>query len=111
MTVSARDIMGAWVHSHEEDPNDGSLCEVYRPSDWSFGPSRGRRGYEFGEGNLGVTQQIAPADGAPLPTDATWQMEPEDTLVILEQGRVVRRMRVRSVEPDRLVLQDLLDCD
>ena len=63
-TFSAQDLMGKWVHSHEEDPEDASLREVYRPSDWNFGPSRGRRGFDLQEGNRASTLGIAPADGS-----------------------------------------------
>ena len=71
MSLSPKDIMGKWVHSHEEDPKDASLREVYRPSDWKFGPSRGRRGYDLQEGNLASVQGIGPADGL-IETEAKW---------------------------------------
>lgn len=106
-TVSAQDITGRWVHSHEEDPQDGSLREVYRPSDWSFGPSRGRRALDLQEGNRGSTRGIAPADGY-LEADVRWSLEPGNVLVIRERGGTVRRMHVEEIGPERLVLRELL---
>ena len=110
VSFSPQDIMGAWVHSHEEDPKDASLREVYRPSDWNFGPSRGRRGYDLQEGNLASVQGIAPADGR-IETEARWWLESGHVLVILEPGGVIRRLRVEKVGPDCLVLRELLDSD
>lgn len=106
-TISAQDIMGKWVHSHEEDPKDASLREVYRPSDWDFGPSRGRRGFDLQEGNRASILGIAPADGS-IETEASWSLEPGNVLVIREPGGAVRRMHVEEVGPDRLVLRELL---
>jgi hypothetical protein len=106
-TISAQDIMGKWVHSHEEDPKDASLREVYRPSDWNFGPSRGRRGFDLQEGNRASILGIAPADGS-IEAEASWSLEPGNVLVIREQGGAVRRMHVEEVGPGRLVLRELL---
>ena len=108
VSLSPQDIMGAWVHSHEEDPKDASLREVYRPSEWNFGPSRGRRGYDLQEGNLASVQGIGPADGL-IQTEARWWLESGNVLVILEPGGAIRRLRVEEVGPDRLVLRELLD--
>ncbi len=108
VSLSSQDIMGAWVHSHEEDPKDASLREVYRPSDWNFGPSRGRRGYDLQEGNLASVRGIGPADGM-IETEARWWLESGNVLVILESGGAIRRLRVEEVGPDRLVLRELLD--
>ena len=107
-SISPKDIMGAWVHSHEEDPTDGSLREVYRPSDWNFGPSRGRRGYDLQEGNLALVQGIGPADG-PTKTKARWRLEPGNVLIILNPSGAIRRLHIEDVAPDRLVLRELLD--
>ncbi len=108
--LSPQDIMGAWIHAHEEDPQDASLREVYRPSDWKFGPSRGRRGYDLQEGHRALVQGIGPADGK-VETLARWSLESGNVLVIVEPGGAVRRLHVEEVAPDRLVLRELLDSD
>ncbi len=53
-------ILGHWMHSHEEDAQD---VVVYRPADYKFPPSRGRRGFEFREGGKLVYFGIGRADG------------------------------------------------
>ena len=58
--------------------------------------------------HFGSVQEIAPADGAPVETQVTWSLESGNVLVIREQGSVIRRMRVEEVEPDRLILRDLI---
>jgi hypothetical protein len=105
--LSPDDLLGAWTHSHEEDPNDGSLREVYRPSDREFPLSRGRRAYDFREGNRASVRAIAPADGY-TSLDAAWSLEPGNVLVVREPDGAVRRMHVESVASDRLVLRELL---
>src|SRR5437667_6338660 len=40
-------ILGRWMHSHEEDMQG---VMAFRPKDFSFPPSRGRRGFDFREG-------------------------------------------------------------
>ncbi len=105
---SPRDLLGAWTHAHEEDPQDGSLRQVYRPSSWDFGPSRGRQGYDLKEENHASVKGIAPADGSTL-TEARWRLESGNLLVIEEPGGRVRRWRVEDAAPDRLVLREILD--
>ncbi len=106
---SPQDIMGAWTHAHEEkDPGDSSLREIYRPSDWKFGPSRGRQGYDLQEGHRVLIQDIGPADGK-VETLATWSLESGNVLVIVEAAGAVRRFRVEEAAADRLVLRKLLD--
>lgn len=109
-SLAPQDIMGAWVHSHEEDPQDGSLREVYRPSEWNFPPSRGRRGFDLQEGNRGSVLGIAPGDGM-VSSEVNWALEIGNVLVIREKGGSVRRLHVEEVGPDRLVVRELRDSD
>ena len=41
------ELLGHWVHSHEEDSGGE---RVYRPADYDFPPARGRRGFELRPG-------------------------------------------------------------
>ena len=106
-SFSARDLLGSWTHSHEEDPGDGSLREIYRPSHWEFPPSRGRRGYEFREGGLCKIVGIAPADRATR-SKGSWRLE-EGVLIVVDASGSTRRMRVEQAEPEQLVLREILD--
>jgi len=54
-------ILGHWIHSHEEDAQG---VMVYRPANYNFPPSRGRRGFDFREGGKLVFYGIGRADGS-----------------------------------------------
>ena len=64
--ASLKPLLRHWVHSHEED-HEG--VTVFRPADFPFPPSRGRRGFELrarGAAALspvGATDRIETAPG------------------------------------------------
>jgi hypothetical protein len=77
-------VFRSWTHSYEEDKED---VQVYRPSDYEFPPSRGRRGFEFREGGEFIYYGIAPADGH-LESVGRWHAEgPGRVRIELEDGR------------------------
>ena len=104
--LAPQDLIGEWVHSHEEDPLDTSGCEVYRPSNWDFGLSRGRRGFQLREENRATVLGIAPTDGVHTNL-AIWSLDAGSVLVIREENGTVRHLQIVTVEPDRLVLREL----
>jgi hypothetical protein len=57
---SSNAIVNHWIHSHEEDSTG---VQTYRPSTYSFPPSRGREGWELRKDGTAVHDAIAPADG------------------------------------------------
>jgi hypothetical protein len=64
------DIIGAWLHSFEEDTE---TTAVYRPYDYSFPPSRrARRGLEFLEDGTFVELRPGP-DDRPRPLNGHWR--------------------------------------
>lgn len=76
-------ILGRWRHSHEEDEDD---VETYRPSDHSFPPSRGRKGFEIHEDGRFVELAISPTDGT-LERRGRWSEGDDGRLdVRLENG-------------------------
>ena len=78
-------IFKHWVHSHEEDTKD---IRVYRPDDYEFPPSRGRRGFEFREGGEFIYYGIAPVDGS-LRSVGSWHVEgPGRVRIDLEGGGI-----------------------
>lgn len=105
-SISQQDLLGRWMHAHEEDPQETSGREVYRPHDWSFGPSRGRRGFDLLPDGRATVVGIAAADGTDT-REGRWSIEPPNVLVI-ESGGDVRRWRVEQASPDRLVVLELL---
>lgn len=97
MAVTADQLWGPWVRSHEED---GPEERVYRRPDFTFPPARGRESLELREdGTL--------AEGLPGPTDVpaeasgTWELDGEE--LVLRSGAGDRTLVVVSAEPDRLV--------
>lgn len=105
---SPADIMGAWRHSHEEDPPDDAFLNVFRPKSWSFRPSRGRFGFELRKENFASIDGIAPGDGTDR-SKARWRLEYGNVLVITDPGGMIRRLRIEKVEPDRLLLRVIHD--
>ena len=59
MTTTEDQVVGRWVHVHEEDTEDEM---VFRPADTELPPARGRMGFElredgtFAEAGLGATR-------------------------------------------------------
>lgn len=103
--VTSEQLVGTWLHAHEEDPRDGSGLEVYRPANWPFGPSRGRRGFELRAGGHVVLRDIAAADGTEVRT-GSWSIQ-ADNVLLLETNGSVRRMRIKEIAPDALVVCEI----
>lgn len=99
------ELVGAWMHSHEEDPSDGSGLEVYRPSDWPFGPSRGRRGFELRSDSTASLLQIAASDGT-VPRTGQWSLEP-DNILRIQAGEQIKRFRIETLTRNSLIVRDL----
>ena len=55
-----RDLVGEWIHSHEEDVGG---VRFYRPADHKLPPARGRDRFEIKKNGGFVARPIAPADG------------------------------------------------
>jgi len=89
-------ILGHWIHSHEEDAQG---VMVYRPANYNFPPSRGRRGFDFREGGELVYFGIGRADGSEQ-FSGSW--------VIEGSNRV--RIKVNSQRIQPFVLQ-VVSCD
>lgn len=102
-----KDVMGHWTHSHEEDPTDSPLVHVYRPRNWTYGPSRGRASFDLQAKTKGRFWDIAPADGRAECT-VSWRLESGAELVIRWPDGRLRRWRIEDAEPNRLVLRELL---
>ena len=101
MTVDRSALERAWVHSHEED-SAGQM--VYRTADHAFPPSRGRQGFELRPDGTCLETAIGPTD-RPEQASGTWELTDDDTLVLGRPGEPDRRLRVRSVDGDRLVVE------
>lgn len=59
MTGPPAEVLGLWVHSHEED--SGST-KVYRPASYNFPPSRGRTAVELRPDGTYIEYDSGPDD-------------------------------------------------
>ncbi|MCH8064080.1 MAG: hypothetical protein IH861_16440 [Chloroflexi bacterium] len=102
MNYTRKDILGRWLHSHEED----SATEmVFRPSTFPFPPSRGRVGFELRANGSYVDRGIGPGDGL-LEAEGEWSVENGILTLachIYPGGR--RDLRIISCDTDRLVIE------
>jgi hypothetical protein len=81
--MTTRDeLLGSWVHSHEESREE----LVLRPAETKMPPSRGRQTYEFrGDGTF--------EEGGPGPTDRTettsgrWSIDGDTLLLTYQDDR------------------------
>ncbi|HEY4117848.1 MAG TPA: hypothetical protein VGM56_08335 [Byssovorax sp.] len=101
MTTKPEDLIGEWVHSHEEDARGE---QVFRRPGFAFPPSRGRRRFTFlaggrlADGGPGADDRAVARDGG------AWRLD-GDQLVTQASGGAEQTARVVAVAPDKLVLQ------
>jgi hypothetical protein len=97
--VERKTLERRWVHSHEDDTEREI---VFRPADYRFPPSRGRRSFELGADGTLVEQGPGPAD-APFESRGTWTLEGNELILRGPAGAEV--LHVASVDDDRLVVR------
>ena len=99
--VDPSTLHGRWVHSHEED-SEGE--QVFRPEGYAFPPSRGRSvidlqsGGSYGETRPGPTDRPEEGEGG------SWRVD-GDVLELHGADGSVRRLKISSASPDRLVVK------
>lgn len=76
-------LFSAWKHSYEEDEEGLS---VFRTADYTFPPSRGRRGFTISSNGTFIDQPIAAADGNDY-VKGRWVHKNGDLEVMLDNGR------------------------
>ncbi len=95
----------AWVHSHEEDT---ATVTVYRPANFPFPPSRGRKGFHLQPGGILTARKPGPTDQTVTAT-GKWKLAGEH-LEIAARGEGTRILSIDSVQPDRLVVRKIPAC-
>ena len=92
-----------WIHSHEEDTASEI---VFRPANFKFPPSRGRKGFELKAKGVLVATGIGPTD-RPVETQGKWKLESAGRLVFYSTSgpEPTRVMDISSVDKDRLVIK------
>lgn len=103
MSDVPHELFQRWLHSHEEDtPTE----QIYRPSSFSFGPSRGRSGFELHADMSGAVIGIAAADGS-MEQPCTWHFESNDEkqIVLTPRSGHSISFRILSLASHRLVVR------
>ena len=98
MTIDRSPLERAWVHSHEEDTAGE---QVFRPADFPFPPSRGRRGFELRADGSYLETSPGPTD-RPEEASGTWELDGDTLVLSPSDARVSERLLVAAVEDDRL---------
>lgn len=103
--ILEKKIQQSWIHSHEEDTENEM---VFRPADFDFPLSRGRAGFELKPDHKLVELNIAPTD-AYEEEAGSWDLqlsgENDLTLELNTESSAPRKLQVKSVEEDRLVVE------
>ena len=102
MTTTAEQVVGRWVHVHEEDTEDEM---VFRPADSELPPARGRMGFELREDGTFAEVGLGARD-VPEAATGSWALEGE--VITLSEGAtqgVPREMEVVTADAARLVVR------
>lgn len=92
-----------WIHSHEEDTEREV---VFRPVNYRFPPSRGRKSIELKPDGSLLETRIGPTDRL-QEFQGAWKLEGDDTLVLYTKSPSESRrvMQILSVDKKRLVIR------
>ena len=101
--MKAQDLIGHWVHSHEED---SAKEMIFRPASFSFPRSRGRDSFELKTDVL-IERGPGPADAA-TETLGTWSVSADGELSFFHgaEKKAARVMKIISAKADRLVVRN-----
>ena len=94
-------IFKHWTHSYEEDTED---VRVYRPNDYEFPLSRGRRGFEIKESGKFIQYDIAPTDGSERRV-GHWKAEGTNRIKIYFRDRAIQSIILDIVSCDGNILR------
>jgi hypothetical protein len=96
-----------WLHSHEEDTPGRT---VYRPADYPFPPSRGRKGFELDRDGKLVEIGVGPTDRS-TQTQGRWRLIGDKTLEFTKTSMAAaaapsepRQFHIEECDGKRLVL-------
>lgn len=96
-------LLQSWMHSHEEDNEQG---EVYRLSSYDFPPSRGRDGYEFKADGLLISMGPGATD-RPESQKGKWEILSDGSLKLNSGGSESNIFKLVSLEKNKLVLSSI----
>lgn len=97
------ELFKTWIHSRE-DRDIRSNVSVYRPSDYPFPPSRGRRGFEIKKNGEFVLHEIDRTD-KPIRMVGKFTLEGPDTINVYLEDKKPFILRIVSIEDDGQILR------
>jgi hypothetical protein len=89
------ELIGAWVHSYEEDSPG---VRVYRPAGYPLPPARGRRGLEFAADGTFTDRPIGRGDAPGRHTGHWAPADPEGHRLALSLPGADRQLEVLYVD-------------
>jgi hypothetical protein len=99
--TSPSQIFRHWIHSREEDQVE---ILVYRPSDYSFPPARGREGMEFFENGEFILYQIGPTDRSSA-VPGRWNVKDTNVVEIQLQNQSASSYKLTILECNEQILK------
>lgn len=105
MSTDTSILAREWVHSHEEDAQQGGGALVFRPADFRFPPSRGRWRLDLRADHTASEVTPGAADQGAIRT-RSWSVNNQNQLVLspLAADRHSTVMDILEASPDRLVV-------
>ena len=103
--IDVSHLAQAWVHSHEEDT---ATATVYRPAQFPFPPSRGRKGFYLQPGGILTARKPGPTDQT-VTAAGTWKLAGEQ-LKLSPKGEGMQSLSIESLQPDKLVVKKTSSC-
>ena len=100
MTIDRSALERAWVHLHEEDTAGE---RVFRPADYAFPPSRGRRGFQLRADGTYAETAPGPTD-RPEEASGSWELDGDTLVLSRSDAPGPERLRVAAVDDERLVV-------
>ncbi len=101
--INNDDLCQSWVHSHEED-SDAEI--VFRPADYDFPLSRGRRSFELKPDGSLVQGRIGPADRS-REEQGTWELDADNDLILRPRAQAEpgEKLRLAAVRKNKLTVK------
>src|SRR5262245_15746710 len=98
-TFQSDQLVGSWVHSHEEDKGDRVM---YRPTSFAFPPSRGRTAMTLEKDGRAKFDRPGPVD-RPVGSSGRWILKDNFLRMLGPDWSMV--FEIIDVDPHELVLR------
>ena len=100
MTIS-ENLFRKWIHSFEEDMDD---ITVYRPENYNFPRSRGRKGIEFFSDGKVIFWNIG-RDDRSVRINGYWKRSNMDIISVLKDDNTTLQNRFQLIHCDNNILK------